>query len=394
MSTEEKLNVSSAPEGNPAETGRFSGGVEMLSKALKTVFVVLAVSIIALLIWFLTCGGSFIVDSTTQSVIVLKFGKFYGEYQEGWHWFLPYPVNRIVRIPTRKETVVTQLFMPSNAAKIRDPNAKTLLGNDAGDLLIPGVDGYALLGDNAIMHSEWVLSYRIGDPIRFYLNCVSGAFAGIGGDSVNAEADSETVRLDAVSAMLKSLLDSSVIEASSVLTLDSTYYNSDQYLQSVRTVLQKKIDALDIGVVMDNLTLSMVAPPLKTQIAFQEYLLAKTRAEREVEAARTYKVEQKNLADAEAEKIESEGLIRQQRIVSDIRADAAYFQKILVEFDKNPDATVFSLYSAGLARALEKVKEKYIVSTDEASKSEVRLKINPETDQKKDTGKTNGEEKK
>ncbi|MBR4885476.1 MAG: hypothetical protein IKZ33_09210, partial [Lentisphaeria bacterium] len=82
----------------PEQQNPLSGGIELLTKVLKSVFVILAVVIIALLIWFLTCGGSFIVDSTTESVIVLKFGKFHGEYKEGWHWFPPYPITKIIRI--------------------------------------------------------------------------------------------------------------------------------------------------------------------------------------------------------------------------------------------------------------------------------------------------------
>ena len=57
--------------------GHFSSGVELLSKALRAVFLVLAVTIIVALIWFLSCGGSFIVNSTTESVVVLQFGKYH-----------------------------------------------------------------------------------------------------------------------------------------------------------------------------------------------------------------------------------------------------------------------------------------------------------------------------
>ena len=117
------------PSGTAASTpqdGQFAPGVELLSKALKTVFVVLAAAIILMLAWFLTCGGSFIVDSTKEEVIVLRFGKFMdgNVYKSGWHWFLPYPVNKIVRIPIIKQEVVSKSFMASNAAKLYNPNAK------------------------------------------------------------------------------------------------------------------------------------------------------------------------------------------------------------------------------------------------------------------------------
>jgi len=354
-----------------------SGGVELLTKALKTVFTILATAIILLLAWFLTCGGSFIVDSTTESVIVLKFGRYYGEYTEGWHWFLPYPVNKIIRVPIRKETVVTKSFLPSNAAKLRDPNSKTLMGNEAGETLIPGMDGYALLSDNSIMHSEWVLTYRVGDPAKFYRNCMSREVKTLSDRAdETGKSDSETLKLDAASSFLKSMLDGAVIEAGTQLTIDGTYYDPDKYLRSVRTILEKRIADMDIGLVMENLSLSLVAPPLKTQAAFQAFLLAKTMAEREIEAARTYAVEQENQALSEFEKIVSDGRLLKQSTVSSTQADAAYFTRILDVYKKNPQATIVSLYSSNLAKSLEQVTEKYVVSTDEASKSEVRIRIN------------------
>ncbi len=358
------------------QQGAFSSGVELLSKALKTVFVILAAVIIALMAWFLTCGGSFIVDSTTETVIVLKFGKYHGEYTEGWHWFLPYPITKIIRIPTRKETVVTTSFLPKNEAKLRDPKAKTLMGNDAGETLTPGIDGYALLSDNAIVHSEWALTYRIGSPVQFYRNCMSPEIAAITDGS--GASDSETVRLNYVSNILRNLLDASVIEAGTYLTIDSTYYDPDRYLQAVRTILEKRIADMDIGIVMDNLTLSLVAPPLKTQAAFQEFLLARTMAEREVETARTYAVEQAKQATAEREKIISDGALQKQRTIAATAADADYFTKILMVYSREPEATIVSLYSAGLARAMDAVDEKYVVGTDDGSRTEVRLQVNRE----------------
>lgn len=359
--------------------GTLSRGMELLTKSLKTVFTILAAVIIVLLIWFLTCGGSFIVDSTTESVIVLKFGKFHGEYTEGWHWFLPYPVTKIVRIPTRKETVVSKTFLPVNAAKLRDPNSRTLMGNEAGETLMPGMDGYALLSDNSIMHSEWVLTYRVGEPSKFYRNCMSRESTGLPGAEDNyMTQDSETVKLDAASAFLRAMLDGAVIEAGTMLTIDGTYYDPDKYLRTVRTLLEQRIRKMDIGLVMENLSLSHVAPPLKTQAAFQAFLLAKTMAEREVEAARTYAVEQENQALAKYEKLVSDGRLQKQRTISATSADAAYFSSILEVYRQNPQATIVSLYSTTLAKSLAPVREKYVVSTDKESKSEVRIHINRE----------------
>lgn len=381
MNTEENKNQTPQSE----QQSPLSGGIERLSKALKSVFVILAVVIIALLIWFLTCGGSFIVDSTTESIIVLKFGKFHGEYKEGWHWFPPSPITKIIRIPTRKETVVTTTFLPSNAAKLRDAKAKTLMGNDAGATLIPGIDGYALLKDNSLIHSEWSLTYRIASPRTFYKNCLSqqaNAFTDAAQEDFVSDGEQSTVKLDTVSAMLRALLDASVIEAGRSLDIEKAYYEKDSYLQEVRRILYQKIADLNIGIEMDNLTFTLIEAPLTTYNAFQEFQNAKHAS---------YRAEKKARGDAEmllgecetqAKRILSEGKLKKQQIIEQTAAYASAYETVLEKYKKSPEATIAS-FTKELTESLDSVREKYIIGTDDGSKSEVRLKINREPVRKK-----------
>ncbi len=377
MNMEENMKNQPLP---PEQQNPLSGGIERLTKVLKSVFIILAVVIIALLIWFLTCGGSFIVDSTTESVIVLKFGKFHGEYKEGWHWFPPYPITKIIRIPTRKETVVTTAFLPSNAAKLRDSKAKTLSGNDAGATLTPGIDGYALLQDNTILHSEWSLTYRIASPEKFYKNCLSqeaNAFTDAAQEDFVSDGELQMVKLDAVSEMLRALLDSSVIEAGRTLNIDNTYYTPNHYLQAVEKILRAKISALDIGIEMDNLTMTLISPPIKTLETFREYQLAKTTAEREKEEAKTFASELKQKTTAITDKIIADGELKKAQIIAEAEADTKAFNVIYEKYNDAPEATLIA-FTKQLADSLEQVREKYVISTDADSTSEVRLKINRE----------------
>ena len=369
----------------PEDQSAFSSGMEFLSKTLKAVFILLAGAIIIMLAWFLTCGGSFIVDSTSESVIVLKFGKFEGEYKEGWHWFPPHPITKIIRIPTRKETVVTTAFLPSNAEKLRNPKATTLSGNDAGSTLTPGVDGYALLQDNTILHSEWSLTYRIASPEKFYKNCLSqeaNAFNDAAKEDFVSDGETQMVKLDAVSTMLRALLDASVIEAGRTLNIDNTYYTPNHYLQAVEIILRAKIRALDIGIEMENLTMTLISPPIKTLEAFREYQLAKTTAEREKEEAQTFASELNQKTTAITKKIVADGELKKKQIIEEAKADANAFEAILAKYKEAPEATIIA-FTKQLAESMEHVREKYILSTDGDSNSEVRIKINREPAPKK-----------
>ena len=367
-----------AASGGPGE-GQLKTGVDFLSRALKMFFGILAAFIIVALGWFLVFGGSFIVDTTTESVIVLQFGKFKQECKEGWHWFLPSPVNRIVRIPINKQEITSTAFMPMEPEFLYYQGVKAdgSEPSSVNEKLVPGVDGYVLLGNNSILHCEWVMTYRVTDPQKFYLTCLSTDAT----DTPAASGDGskgQTASLGTARAMLQDLLDDVVITASAVQNLETTYYDRAKYEQTVKQALVERIAAMDIGITLENLTLKIAAPPIITIPSFQELLLSETDAERVVEEARTYSVEQENLAKSESAKILADAGAYKLRVVKEVAADASYFDEIYAQYSKNKKATLVSLFSDTLAEAIAPVQDKFIVDVKGGGQSVLWLKVNQE----------------
>ena len=366
--------------GGPGE-GQLKTGVDFLSRALKMFFGILAAFIIVSLGWFLIFGGSFIVDTTTESVIVLQFGKFKQECKEGWHWFLPSPVNRIVRIPINKQEITSAAFMPMEPEFLYYQGVKAdgSEPTDVDEKLVPGADGYVLLGNNSILHCEWVMTYRVTDPQKFYLTCLStdaseNPAAASSGDTARGQVAS----LGTARVMLKNLLDDVVISSSAVLNLESTYYDRAKYEHIVKQALVDRIAAVDFGITLENLTLKIAAPPLATIPSFQKLLLSETDAERVVEEARTYSVEQENLAKSESAKILADAGAYKLRVVKEVAADASYFNEIYAQYSKNKKATLVSLFSDTLAEAIAPVQDKFIVDVKGGGQSVLWLKVNQE----------------
>ena len=357
--------------GGPGE-GQLKTGVDFLSRALKMFFGVLAAFIIVALGWFLIFGGSFIVDTTTESVIVLQFGKFKQECKEGWHWFLPSPVNRIVRIPINKQEITSAAFMPLEPEFLYYQGVKAdgSEPTETNKKLTPGADGYVLLGNNSILHCEWVMTYRVTDPQKFYLTCLS-TDAAENASSSDGSARGQTASLGMARIMLKNLLDDVVISASAVLNLESTYYDRAKYEQTVKQALVERIAAMDFGITLENLTLKIAAPPIVTIPSFQELLLSETDAERVVEEARTYSVEQENLAKSESAKILADAEAYKLRVVKEVAADASYFNEIYAQYSKNKQATLVSLFSDTLAEAIAPVQDKFIVDVKRSEERRV-----------------------
>jgi membrane protease subunit HflK len=367
--------------GGPGE-GQLKTGVDFLSRALKMFFGILAAFIIVSLGWFLIFGGSFIVDTTTESVIVLQFGKFKQECKEGWHWFLPSPVNRIIRIPINKQEITSVAFMPLEPEFLYYQGVKAdgTEPSSTDESLVPGTDGYVLLGNNSILHCEWAMTYRVTDPQKFYLTCLSTDAAentppaGASGSSEKGQ----TASLGPARVMLKNLLDDVVISSSAILNLESTYYDRAKYEHTVKQALVDRIAAMDFGITLENLTLKTAAPPIVTIPSFQKLLLSETDAERVVEEARTYSVEQENLAKSESAKILADAGAYKLRVVKEVAADASYFNEIYAQYSKNKKATLVSLFSDTLAEAIAPVQDKFIVDVKGGGQSVLWLKVNQE----------------
>lgn len=355
-------------------------GMEFLSRALKTFFIVFAVFVFAALVWFLVFGGSFIVDSTTHNVIVLRFGKFHQSFSSGWHWFLPYPVNQIVRIPITKQEVVSSQFLPANATLLYSEEARMRAGDGTDETpealqLRPARDGYVLLGNNSILHSEWAMTYRISDPAKYYLNCCTQMKSE---EESGGLLESELVSLDAADQLLRTLLNDAVIEVSAALDVNETYYDKANYEQRVRNLLVERIAEQDAGIALENLVLRLVAPPASTIGAFQQLLLAETDAERLIEEARTYQVKQETAASSEAAKIRADAESYAKRAVGEVRADVAYFEEILPKYREKPQATLTTIFASTLAEAIAPVQDRFVVGPSGAATQTLWLKLNPE----------------
>ena len=108
-------------------------------------------------------------------------------------------------------------------------------------------------------------------------------------------------------------------------------------------------------------------------------LLAETTAEANVEAAKTYSVEQENSASSEAAIIKANAEAYKSRVVSEVQADTAYFKLMLTQYQKDKKSTLISLFNEKLGDALAGSQDSYILySSKNGNHRELRLKLNPE----------------
>ena len=139
---------------------QYDAGMKALVKALKGAFFLLVVVILGMLVYFVSLGGYFTV-TPQESVIVLRFGKYVNTFNNGWHWYFPFPVHRFVHVKTNSQS----LNINFDAMEItQGPPEMRAMGRD----LAPGRDRYLITGDDNIIHTSWKLAFEIEDPRKYY----------------------------------------------------------------------------------------------------------------------------------------------------------------------------------------------------------------------------------
>ncbi|MBO7147082.1 MAG: hypothetical protein J6W81_04985 [Lentisphaeria bacterium] len=359
------------------ENGQFYSGTAALMKLAKALFYLMTVVIVIMLIWFFTLGGSFIVDSTKESVLLLHFGKLTEQLNEGYHWRLPYPVNTIVRIPKTNQTIRSTTFMPADRKSLIERSSEENPMNTPQPLT-PGKDSFLLTGDNSIIHTEWELVYRVTNPQQYYTKCLTPAQP-LDPDEIFKDDKGESVGTRGATTMIKDLLDNCVIKVTATWNIKNILYDrTNDYINEVKALLIKSLNERQIGIAVESLALPVKRPPLLTIAAFDEAASADTQASIETEAAKAYSIETENSAKAEAAEIIANAQSYKKRVVAEVIADKVYFTKLLEEYNKNPESVMVSLYSTTLADALAKVKDKFTIGLNEDSRQELRIKLNPE----------------
>lgn len=363
-------------------SGRYDAGLKSLARSLQLAFLFLLLGIIGTLIYFFSGAGYFSVEPQ-QAVIVSRFGKIIGTYTSGGHWFLPYPVNQFIRVQTSQQLLNVEF---SAAA-----------AGGSGDSLEPGRDNYLLTGDANIVHSSWTIAYRVANPEKFYTSLLTPQLPVNNGeitpDDVFTDADGMVSTRGPVT-YLKNAFKQAVISVTGESAVNSILYAGQaSFSEAVRRKFSDAIAAGNCGIVIENVALNRIYPPVRTKAAFDEVTAAgNTRSALRNEAA-AYKVEVENEARSAAAAILADAETYKMRLLSKTEAEKTYFLRILEQYRRSPDTVPMALYTAMLndiAGTLD--GDKFLLNTSN-NRKQLWLKLNPELRKNSSSGTEKKEDK-
>ncbi|RLC56590.1 MAG: FtsH protease activity modulator HflK [Candidatus Cloacimonadota bacterium] len=286
--------------------------------------IITGVIILAAVIFFAT--GLYTVNPEEVGVIQ-RFGKYLATTQPGLHFKIPFGVDNLTKVKV-KLVFKEEFGFRTLQAGVRTKYSAQSYNHEA----------IMLTGDLNIADVEWIVQYRIKDPVKYMFKVR------------NVE---ETMRDVSESVIREVVGDRSVDE---VIVL-----NRKEIADKSQLMLQEQLDIYEAGLEIVTINLQNVNPPEAVQPAFNNVNSAKQEKERIInEAWQKYNQvipEAEGRAKRTIEEAEGFAVNR----VNRANGDANRFIQMYNTYRYSKTVTKKRLYLEMMEKVLPKVEKKYII---------------------------------
>lgn len=288
------------------------------------------VAVVAVLGLWLLFSGIYTIDADEVGVIQ-RFGKYVRTTQPGLHFKAPFGIE------TLKKVKIQKVFKQEFGYRTVEAGVRTQFSSqDYSD------ESLMLTGDLNSALVEWIVQYRIKDPVQYLFN---------------VRSVEETLRDVSESVMRLVVGDHSVDE---VIVL------SRQAIEvQAQELTQKLLDDFETGLDVVTIKLQDVNPPKPVQPAFNEVNEARQEKERIInEALEAYnKVIPQAQGEAAQTVSEAEGYATNR--VNRSKGDAEKFLAVWREYTRAKDVTRRRLYLETMYEILPNMDNIYVVDEEQ-----------------------------
>ncbi|GAB5559823.1 MAG: FtsH protease activity modulator HflK [Synoicihabitans sp.] len=275
-------------------------------------------------------GGftSFYTVQPEEEAVVKRFGRVIGINPPGFHFKIPFGIDRIYLVPTARVLKEEFGFRTVNGTgrtqyvKSREHRGESLM----------------LTGDLKVIDVEWVVQFQIADASKFLHE---------------SRNPIQTIR-DNSEAVMRRIVGNSL--GSDVLTEKRV-----QVATAARFELQELLNSFNLGVQINTIELQDVTPPESVKPAFNEVNQAEQERERLINEAEKRRNQVIPRAEGEALQIIAEAEAYRAERVNRARGEGGRFTAILSEYENAPAITRQRLYLEMIDQVLPKSGPVYIM---------------------------------
>ena len=311
---------------------------EVLAKVLQQwrgfgrgpIVIMIGVGLALILLW-----TAWFTVQPEETGIVQRFGQVVRTAGPGLHFKLPFGIETIRTVPTARVLKEEFGFRTTMAAT---PGRRTQYADNKPYK----TESLMLTGDLNVIDVQWIIQYRIEDPVRFLFH---------------VRETPKTIR-DITEAVMRRVVGNRL--GSDVLTVGRVEVSSE-----AKAEIQKILTDYGTGVRLVTVELQDVTPPDAVKPAFNEVNEARQDRERTINQAQ----EQANKEIPKARGVAAQSISQAEGYalerVNRASGEANRFSAILDEYTRAPEVTRQRLYLESLARFLAELKGVYIVDTEQ-----------------------------
>jgi len=286
-------------------------------------------ALVLIVVW-----SSWFTVQPEETGVVQRFGAVHRSAGPGLHFKFPYGIETVNLVPTAR--VLKEEFGFRTVASSSSQRSQYASGKAFKDVSL------MLTGDLNVIDVQWIVQYRIEDPVRYLFN---------------VRNTPQTIR-DIAEAVMRREVGNRL--GSDVLTVGRVAVSSE-----VKKEMQNILTAYDSGVRLVTVELQDVTPPDPVKPAFNEVNEARQDRERTINEAQERANREIPKARGEATRTISEAEGYAQERVNRANGEATRFRAVLDEYRGFPEVTRRRLYLEAITTVLTEAKGLYIVDADQ-----------------------------
>ena len=304
-------------------SGGSSGNTGGSSSGIVTVIFVLLIG--------LSAWSAYYTVPSDSVAVVQRFGKYLKEVPPGLHFKLPLGIDEATIVPVKRQLKQEFGFTTPGASDAyqgsRSPDRDRETKMVTGDL-------------NAAL-VEWVVQYRISDPVNFLFE---------------VREPSETLRYVSESVMREVVGDRTVDE---VITIGRQEIENEALIK-----MQELSTKYVMGVSIDQVQLKNINPPRPVQESFNEVNQAQQEKEKLINEARRDYNKVIPLAEGEKDQRIREADGYRLKRINEAEGDVARFNFLFAEYRKAPEVTRRRIYIETMQDVMPSIQSKILVDDE------------------------------
>ncbi len=261
--------------------------------------------IIFVVLWLLS--GIYTV-APDEIGVVKRFGKFEYTVNPGLHYHLPYPIESVLKpkvAEIQKMEIGYRTISIGPPAVYRDVNKESLM----------------LTGDENIVSIQFILQYKIKDPIAYLFNVKN------------------------VRKTVKDVAEAAMREVVGKINIDEVLTSGKfKVQQDVKYEVQHVLDSYKAGIAIKVVQLQDVHPPKPVIQAFRDVASAKEDKVKIINESEGYRNDILPKAKGDAQKMLNQAIAYKQSKILQAQGDTSRFLQILAQYEKAKDITRTRMY--------------------------------------------------